>query len=153
MKVYLSSRYSRLDELAQYREQLADLGIECTSRWLNGSTAQYTEENARIDIDDIYAADVFVRFSDAFSDYSRPSGNPRAGKQFEAGVAWETGIPGIVVGPREHVFDLLPGMLHVPGWPEALVELQELAIDQIGERILANALEPERRKRRQVVRS
>ena len=37
MKYYLAARYSRRLELCGYRADLAGLGIEVTSRWLNGS--------------------------------------------------------------------------------------------------------------------
>jgi hypothetical protein len=36
-KIYLAARYSRRLELCAYREDLNYLGIEVTSRWLNGS--------------------------------------------------------------------------------------------------------------------
>ena len=36
MKIYLAARYSRREELCEYREQLHALGHEVQARWLNG---------------------------------------------------------------------------------------------------------------------
>jgi hypothetical protein len=36
MKIYLASRYSRREELCQYRTELQAVGHTVTSRWLNG---------------------------------------------------------------------------------------------------------------------
>ena len=36
MKIYLASRYSRIEELKGHAEELVILGHEVTSRWLKG---------------------------------------------------------------------------------------------------------------------
>ena len=36
MRIYLTARYSRREELCVYREQLRKLGYDVQSRWLNG---------------------------------------------------------------------------------------------------------------------
>lgn len=37
MRIYLASRYSRREELCEYRSQLEAMGHTITSRWLNGN--------------------------------------------------------------------------------------------------------------------
>ena len=36
MKIYLAARYSRIEELNVYAQELRDMGYEVTSRWLLG---------------------------------------------------------------------------------------------------------------------
>lgn len=153
MKVYLSARYARMSELAVYRDELADHGIGCTSTWLTGSTFENSTANAVQDIDDVYAADAFVAFAEEPVEFSDKPYASRGGRHVEFGVAFETGLPIIVVGPRENVFHLLPGVMQVDTWEDALRELQELAIREMGDRILKGALAEQRRARRQKVRS
>lgn len=142
MKVYLSARYGRMAELVVYAAQLADLGIECTSRWLTGSTVDATAENARIDVDDVYAADVFVTFSEEPVEFSPLSYASRGGRHVEFGIAYEAGTPCIVVGPRENVFHLLGEVEQYDAWPEALDRLQELGLDEARDRLIARERQP-----------
>lgn len=149
-KVYLSSRYDRRAELDEYARELeAAGGYECTSTWLNGSTFENTTANAATDIDDIYAADAFVCFSEEPQEQSSLSWAARGGRHVEFGVAFETGLPIIIVGPRENVFHLLPGIVRVDTWAEALAELHELAT---GDPNVGQACADHRRHRREVVR-
>ena len=40
MKIYLAAKYSRMEELREYRNQLIALGHTVTSRWLDGNHEQ-----------------------------------------------------------------------------------------------------------------
>lgn len=140
MRVYLSARYDRLGELALYRDDLVSCGIVCTSRWLDGSTLEQTTEHALVDLEDVRAADVLVAWSEEPVEFSRESFAARGGRHVEFGVALERRIPIIVVGPQENVFHWAPGVAHVASWAEALATLHELAIDEIGNRIVRAAL-------------
>lgn len=144
MKVYLSARYGRMHELAAYAAQLAALGITCTSTWLTGSTFENSTENALTDVHDIYDADAFVTFSEEPVEFSDKSFASRGGRHVEFGVAYETGIPMLVVGPRENVFHLLDGVEQFDAWEAALERVQELAIDEAAGRILARLERPAR---------
>lgn len=131
MRVYLSSRYDRILELAGYRSELASMGIDCSARWLDGDTAAETAANAIIDIHDIYQADVLVTFSEGKEPVS---GGQRGGRHFEAGVAYETGIPVVVVGGQENVFHCLPGVITCATWREAKRLLLVMAEKQLDDR-------------------
>lgn len=103
MKVYLSARYARREELQGYRDDLAELGIYCTSRWLDGEGLDMSE-NATKDIDDVLAADVLVAFSDEPAEFSPHPFAARGGRHVEFGIAIGAGLPVLIVGPRENVF-------------------------------------------------
>ena len=53
MKVYLSARYARMDELKLYRAELERHCIKCTARWLDGGTFENSAANAQIDLDEL----------------------------------------------------------------------------------------------------
>lgn len=129
MKVYLSARYARREELCRYREQLAGVGIECTARWLDGE-GDDLGTNATIDVEDVIAADVLVAFTDEPAEFSPHPWASRGGRHVEVGIAIGAGIPVIVCGPRENIFHHLPscdGLEQRDTWPDAfgfLVSLQ-----------------------------
>lgn len=141
MKVYLSARYARMHELADYRTELEALGIEVTARWLDGSTFDATPENAQIDIDDIYAADVFVTFAEEPVEQSSLPYAARGGRHVEFGIAYECGCRCLVIGgdttngpAGENVFHLLPTVGRVSTWAEAKVALVALAEEELDAR-------------------
>lgn len=130
MRVYLAARFSRLPELNRYREELAELGIEVTSRWLDGGHEWVGTpdeeippwEQARFameDLDDILAADLLVCFTE-------PSGEgpARGGRHVEMGFALALGKPILVVGHYENVFYCLPSIMFMETWDAALAWLQ-----------------------------
>ena len=135
-KVYLAARYTRRLELCGYRDELAALGYEVTSRWLDGShqldnegrplgdTGELLFEAASPEVDhfrwkfatddleDVLAAETLV----AFTEEPR-SGNSRGGRHVELGIALGTGRHQVaVVGPRENVFCWLPEVEWYPDW-------------------------------------
>lgn len=135
MKIYLAARYSRRLELCGYREELAALGHEVTSRWLNGShqldnqgipisddgERRFEEGDPSVDhlrahfaaedLVDVITAETLV----AFTEEPR-SGNSRGGRHVELGIALGTGKRVIIVGPRENVFCWLPQVEWYPDW-------------------------------------
>lgn len=125
MKVYLASRYSRHPEMQGYRDELAELGIEVTSRWINGGhewvsvpdeemPVSVGEDFAREDLLDLIQADVVVNFTEP------PKANPsRGGRHVEFGYALGQGIDVLVVGHRENVFHCLLEVAFVETWEEA----------------------------------
>lgn len=139
-KIYLAARYSRRLELCGYRAELAALGYEVTSRWLNGShqiddkgvpigddgerrfemgdpsLAHWREHFATEDVADVLAADTLV----AFTEEPR-SGNSRGGRHVELGIALGSGKHVIIVGPRENVFCWLPLVEWYPDWTHLVV--------------------------------
>ena len=142
--IYLAARYTRRLELCGYRDQLEALGYEVPARWLNGmhqldndgkpigedgealveqhdehGSAQASpplrEKFALDDYRDVLAADVLV----AFTEVPR-SGNSRGGRHVELGIALGSGIPVMIVGPRENVFCHLPHVRHFEDWAGCL---------------------------------
>ena len=72
MKVYLTARFARQDEMAKYAEDLNRLGHEVTSRWLGvelGPGTPLSHPNwsrlAQQDVDDIRRADALICFTEA----------------------------------------------------------------------------------------
>lgn len=139
MKAYLAARYSRRHELLGYRGQLAEIGIEVTSRWLNG-THQYGPDAERAqaelgthddlarrfateDVEDLRAADVVVSFTET----PRVPSTNRGGRHVELGLALGLGKLVMNVGPRENAFHYLAGVETFEAWPDALLRLGELA--------------------------
>lgn len=125
LKVYLAAPYQFKDQMNVCAEQLRRLGIEVTSRWLkephqpNTQLGEVsTEEKQKYalqDLDDIYAADVFVLFTDSTKTIIR------AGRHVEFGIAVNQGMPIIVVGSEyENIFHYLPSIRHVNTWDDAI---------------------------------
>jgi hypothetical protein len=114
--VYLAARYSRHGEMRQVRDKLRPLGYEVTSRWIDMHGGNLTESlvpeklnaepeacwpYAKIDLDDIWAADVVISFTSA-------DGGGKGGRHVEFGFALGLGKHLVIVGPFEHVFHTLP---------------------------------------------
>ena len=130
MLVYLAARFSRFDDLNRCREELTELGIEVTSRWLDGGHEWVGTPDDEIpvdelrrfateDIDDILAADLVICFTEP-----PKSGPARGGRHFEAGFALAMGMPVLCVGYVENVFYSLESIIFQPTWDDALAWLQ-----------------------------
>jgi nucleoside 2-deoxyribosyltransferase len=117
MKAYLAAMYKRRDELRIFKEHLEEAGIVITSRWLdeneplNSQMGQHSKKfyktTARIDLEDIDAADIMVFFSE-----DPLVGTVRGGRHVEFGYALAKGKPIYTVGPKENVFHYLKNVYH-----------------------------------------
>lgn len=140
MRVYLAARYSRHPEMQTYAKDLRAIGVEVTSRWINGahqlmlngeilgpereamfesdheSMEQQRREFALHDWWDVMAADVVV----SFTEQPRKSGNSRGGRHVEFGAALAAGKRCIVVGWRENVFHCLPEVEFFETWTDVM---------------------------------
>jgi len=104
VKVYLAADYARKDEIQGIRVSLEDRGVKVTSRWLDTADDGIPwSAEAKIDLDDIREADVVVSFT--------TGAHARGGRHAEFGIAVALDKGLILVGPREHVFHFLPGVL------------------------------------------
>jgi hypothetical protein len=115
MKIYLASRYSRLEEMQLVSQVLGSMGHEVTSRWIMGGHqisdrglnegAQETlrQRFAVEDLEDVVAAECVISFTE-----EPRSSLTRGGRHVEFGLALGLGKRLIVVGPRENVFHCLP---------------------------------------------
>jgi hypothetical protein len=126
MKVYLSSRYARMDELKSYRDQLLAAGHECTSRWLDGGTFENNAANAQIDVADVLAADVLVNFTDEAVEHSPHPYAARGGRHVEFGLALGIGLHLVIVGPRENVFHWHPHVTVCEDFADAMQWLADM---------------------------
>jgi len=121
MKIYLAAAFSRQEEIKQVALRLESKGLEITSRWLDVKKERL--ENAFMDVEDVRRADILVRFTDPVR-YSLvtmtvnnephvPARLISGARHFETGLAWERGIPIIVVGGKQNIFDEFPNITHV----------------------------------------
>lgn len=143
MRVYLAARYSRIEELRGYREQLRAIGpggpsgttpVYVTSRWLNGdhqwidptgagSHEAPTEERVRFaqeDTEDLMSSNLVI----CYTEEPRAT-NTRGGRHVEFGMALAAGLYVAVVGPRENVFYCLPEVFWFAEWEPCLAWVEE----------------------------
>lgn len=129
-KVYLAARFARGREMQVYRERLARLGIETTSRWINAVSFDGEEgagaaeimmnpevyaDFARADLQDVEACDTLIMFT----------GGVRGGRHTEFGYALALGRSLVIIGEREHVFHALPHVHYCRTFYDLIAELTE----------------------------
>jgi hypothetical protein len=112
--MYLASAFRRRDEIRVYKNRLEDAGHVITSRWLgdthheiSGELGSEPENEARWaleDIEDVHRADVLVSFTSP--EYGRGGRHVEYG----LGIAFQKSL--IIVGPKEHVFHMVPDVEH-----------------------------------------
>jgi nucleoside 2-deoxyribosyltransferase len=125
MKIYLAARYSRIDELNKYRDDLEEAGHWVTGRWLNGNhqlgdtyDPQDAIRFALDDLEDVDRADLLICFPDEpREEMPAPS---RGGMHVELGYALGRGLRVMIVGPRQNVFHFLPWIDQFDTWEECL---------------------------------
>ncbi len=121
MKVYLAARFDRKDEMKALSLLLAEIGVECTSRWLDEAPSPLGQKNrerfltdtAQIDADDVFAADTLIRFSDDLSKRVVPSRWCTSSRMEETGMAHAWGKKIIIVGGKQSLFDRFTNRVHV----------------------------------------
>jgi nucleoside 2-deoxyribosyltransferase len=88
-----------------------------TSRWIDLAVEIEADARkcARVDLEDIEAADTLISFPDP-----PRSTNTRGGHFFEEGYGYARGRRVIIVGNRSHIFHRLSAVEFFPTWPEAL---------------------------------
>lgn len=146
MKVYIASMFSDKDRVLARGNELADLGIECTSRWaaeavphnttLKDCTEEYLRETAVADVEDILRADaVVLTVPDAeMLVNATMAAASRGGRTFESGLTYglilarvlygQFGAPDrelIILGKKENVFHYLDGVGVTAKYPRITV--------------------------------
>ena len=88
MRVYLAARFSRFDELNRYREELTDVGIAVTSRWLDGGHEWVGTPDDEIPVDELPQVRFFPDWADAKAELIRiaPFLDARAAELQEARI-------------------------------------------------------------------
>ena len=142
MKVYIASNFADKDRVKARGEELAAIGIECTSRWaretaphnckITDKPAQYMRETAVFDIEDILASDVVVLTVPTPEQLMNltPHQMSRGGRTFESGLQYGLMLSAasnrrmlIVMGAKENVFHFLDGTEEAKNYP-TVVNLQ-----------------------------
>lgn len=108
--IYVAARFERQDEARWLAHQLMANGYKTRCRWVNAKglamgSPELSTLWARMDLNDLDAADVYLLLSDEVLG--------RGGKDFEGGYAYARGKRLVVVGPPVHVFHYLPSVRHV----------------------------------------
>ncbi len=116
--IFLSSRYSRRDEMREWRTKLQELGFEVNCRWLDteweetqrvtsAAPPEYREEFAHKDAEDVANCDCLIAFTEA----PDSGGNNRGGRHVEYGMALALGKVVVVIGYRENIFHHAKGVI------------------------------------------
>jgi nucleoside 2-deoxyribosyltransferase len=109
MKIYLAADIKLQAKCKAIRKELADIGIEVNSRWLDEDLENPTYpmlDCANRDIQDITETDHFVLYN-PLSHQKQGTG----GRHFETGYAYHLGKPILCVAEQpESIFHLLPGI-------------------------------------------
>ena len=149
MNIYLAARYSRRDELCEYREQLRNMGHDVPAVWLDGShqisdtgtpigesgeslvegdnesqserAAELRVKFAADDFGDVYKCNRLI----AFTEPPRSSAS-RGGRHVELGMAIGMGKQVWVVGHRENIFCWLGAVTFFETWQECLKRLGDV---------------------------
>jgi len=111
-KLYLAGSWTRRKELRRYAVLLKkDNQYEITSRWLWEKVPgrNMGSDNALMDEEDVKRCDALIAFTDVVS-------LGHGGRHVEFGMARALGKELIVVGPEEHIFHYLPGVVIYPEW-------------------------------------
>lgn len=140
MKVYLASMFSDKDRILARGKELAEMGIESTSRWasetvphnvtIQDCTEDYLRETAVADLEDILRADkvVLVVPEPELLINATVASSSRGGRHFESGFVYglvvqqlrDGGKPTrelIILGKKENVFHYLDGLKLAQGYP------------------------------------
>jgi hypothetical protein len=144
MRVYIASNFADKDRVKARGEELAALGIECTSRWaletaphnckITDVKDDYLRETAVFDIEDILNADALVLTVPTPEELMNltPHQMSRGGRTFESGFIYglmvsarQYGMVGsrrlIVMGAKENVFHFLDGKDQAAPYPVVVV--------------------------------
>lgn len=146
MRIYLAARYSRRQELAEYREQLRQAGFNVQARWLDGNhqigtdgtpigdngerlvehndgstdvaAAELRSKFAGEDFGDVIGCDLLIAFTEP------PRSNAsRGGRHVEFGIALGMMKRVWIVGPRENIFCWLEDVRQFDSFGDALANL------------------------------
>jgi hypothetical protein len=131
LTVYIASMFSDKDRVKQRAQELALLGIDCSSRWadekvphnvtLQQCTDEYLRETAVADLDDIIRAEKLVLTvpEDKLLVDATVAASSRGGRHFESGfiygLIFMEPVSGtrrrelIILGKKENVFHYLDG--------------------------------------------
>jgi hypothetical protein len=130
MRVYLSARFERQNEMQLYSEQLRAEGIEVLSAWteidspssnnFNGIGTQRRALFAMMNLQQLVGSHVLVVFSDAGGKADR-----LGEKHVDLGVALALGKRLLLVGAAENSYHDLPDVEQFATWPPCFMRILE----------------------------
>jgi len=137
MRVYLSARFSRQQELRSYAEQLRAEGIEVVSAWhdlespssdgFSGVGEERLRWLAMMDLQQLVGTNAVVVFSDrGVQHFGSQMRGMDGEKHLESGVALALGRRILLVGEVENKYQHLPDVERFPAWPECLARICQL---------------------------
>ena len=115
VRVSLSARFGRIEEMRGVARWLHSLGYTMTSRWPEATKDDSNLSNdearraAAMDVDDVLASDVLV----VFGERKGTPGAERGGRFVEMGIALGAGKAVILVGNAENIFSRHPSVTKV----------------------------------------
>lgn len=130
MKIYLSARFDRKQEMQEIRKKIEDYFnhggrhshyVEVNSRWLDEDTyptnhdeqQRFLRDRAFMDKIDVFNCDVLVRFSDNLENCVIPAAWGTGARMEETGMAEAWGKTIVIVGGKQSVFDNIPSRTHL----------------------------------------
>jgi nucleoside 2-deoxyribosyltransferase len=127
LTVYLAGRTEDLEAVRTMRDRLLELGIRCTSQWLNPGGINLNNQalGAAQCIHDITRADALVLVN-----LEKIHRTGTGGRHTEVGIALMLPRPVIVYGERENVFHHHPAVSRVPRGT-SMADLAEAIRDRI----------------------
>jgi Helix-turn-helix domain len=131
LRVYLSAKFERQNEMQLYSEQLRAEGIEVLSAWTDidspssdGFTGIVPSERAlraMMDLQQVAGTNALVQFTEQHGECpttGRRWGDGNGSEGVEFGVALALGKRLLVVGPVRNGFHDMPDVERFAGWPE-----------------------------------
>lgn len=124
MRLYLAARWSRREEVGEYRDQLVELGHEVFARWIDdhpnlsedqkrSKGKEFPGDPAAVAIncfEDVVKSDALVIFTEADSDKKRGK-TAKGGMWVEFGIALGLNKDVSVVGPHVNTFCWYPTVM------------------------------------------
>jgi hypothetical protein len=143
MRVYLSARFRRQEEMRRYAGQLRAEAIEVVSAWhdidspssdgFSGLDDQRRAWLAMLDLQQLSGTNVLAVFANSEPVVSTAEDRSvvttydfRGRHNVEFGTALALGKRLLLVGSPENSFYCLPDVEHFPAWPDALARILEL---------------------------
>lgn len=120
LRIYLSARWGRRDEMRTHRETLIGMGHEVRSRWLDVEDSTDPQNAAMVDVEDVLDCTAFIGFTE-----TPDVGYTTGGRHVELGIAIARVHHVAIVGPAENVFCSHPRVMRVESLEDAVRRFNE----------------------------
>lgn len=126
MKVYVASHYAEKELSKELRAQVIAAGHECTSKWLDETWEKDPEDHetrqklALMDLENVLGSDVML-LRNPVESHRKGTG----GRRVEFGFAVGIGMPILILGKTENIFDDLPRVTICEDMKAVFAKLEE----------------------------